>query len=147
MSMKTEPIEILVIDDNEDDIIMIKEAMSEAKLINLVNRVHDGEQALAYLRKQGEYADANTPALILLDINMPRKNGFEVLEEIKADPQLRSLPVVMLTTSAREEDIVRSYASGACSFISKPVDFDKFQEIARQFSLYWALVAKVPQRV
>jgi CheY-like chemotaxis protein len=106
--------------------------------------VRDGEEAMAYLQRQGEYHDAKIPGLILLDINMPKKNGFEVLKEIKADAHLRHIPVVMLTTSESEHDIVKSYAKGACSFITKPMDFDKFGEVIKQFALYWALVARVP---
>ena len=102
------------------------------------------EEALAYLRRQGEYQNARMPGLILLDINMPRKNGFEVLNEMKADPALVHIPVIMLTTSDNEADVVKSYAKGACSFITKPMDFDKFGEVVKQFALYWALVSRVP---
>ena len=133
-------------EDNEDDILLEQEALADAKLVNLMYVVRDGDEAIAYLRRQGKYHDAKVPGLILLDINMPKKNGFEVLNEIKADPSLMHIPVVMLTTSDREADIVKSYAKGACSYITKPMDFDKFQEVVRQFALYWALVARIPAR-
>jgi CheY-like chemotaxis protein len=136
--------EILLVEDNEDDILLEQEALADAKLVNLMSVVRDGEEALAYLRRQGEYQNARVPGLILLDINMPKKNGFEVLNEIKADPALMHIPVVMLTTSDSEADIVKSYARGACSFITKPMDFDKFREVIRQFALYWALVSRIP---
>jgi len=139
-----EPMEILLVEDNEDDILLEQEALADAKLVNLMSVVRDGEEALAYLRGQGKYQNARVPGLILLDINMPKKNGFEVLNEIKADPSLKHIPVVMLTTSDSEADIVKSYARGACSFITKPMDFDKFRDVIRQFALYWALVSRVP---
>jgi len=139
-----EPMEILLVEDNEDDILLEQEALADAKLVNLLSVVRDGEEALAYLRRQGKYQNARVPGLILLDINMPKKNGFEVLSEIKADPALMHIPVVMLTTSDSEADIVKSYARGACSFITKPMDFDKFRDVIRQFALYWALVSRIP---
>jgi CheY-like chemotaxis protein len=139
-----EPMEILLVEDNEDDILLEREALADAKLVNLMSVVRDGEEALAYLRCQGKYQEARLPGLILLDINMPKKNGFEVLNEIKTDPALKHIPVVMLTTSESEADIVKSYARGACSFITKPMDFDKFRDVIRQFALYWALVSRVP---
>ena len=142
--MDTQPIKILLVEDNEDDILLEQEALSEAKLVNLMHVVRDGEEAMAYLRCEGDYQNARMPGLILLDINMPKKNGFEVLNEIKADPVLRHIPVVMLTTSESESDVVKSYAKGACSFITKPMDFDKFGEVVKQFALYWALVSRVP---
>jgi len=142
--MNTQPMEILLVEDNEDDIVLEQEALAEAKLVNIVYVVRDGEQAMAYLQRQGQYHDAKIPGMILLDINMPKKNGFEVLKEIKADAALKHIPLVMLTTSESERDIVKSYEEGACSFITKPMDFDKFGEVIKQFALYWALVARVP---
>ena len=142
--MNTQPMEILLVEDNEDDILLEQEALVEVELVNLMYVVRDGEEAMAYLRREGKYQNAQLPGLILLDINMPKKNGFEVLNEIKADPALMHIPIVMLTTSDSESDIVKSYAKGACSFITKPMDFDKFREVIRQFALYWALVARVP---
>lgn len=142
--MNTRNMEILLVEDNEDDILLEREALSEAKLVNLMHIVRDGEEAMAYLRCEGKYHDAPMPGLILLDINMPKKNGFEVLNDIKADPALAHIPVVMLTTSDSEADVVKSYAKGACSFITKPMDFGKFVDVVKQFALYWAMVARVP---
>ena len=142
--MNTQPMEILLVEDNEDDILLEQEALSSAKLLNIMYVVRDGEEAMAYLHKQGDYAAAPMPGIVLLDINMPKKNGFEVLADIKADPQLRALPVVMLTVSDREEDIVRSFEQGACSYIRKPVSLTRFIAVVKQFELYWSLVSKVP---
>jgi CheY-like chemotaxis protein len=138
------PVDILLADDNDDDIVLVQESFATERLANLVSVVKDGEEALAYLRRQGKYADAPRPGLVLLDINMPKKSGLEVLHEMKQDPELRSIPAIILTTSRSEEDVVRSYAEGACSFISKPPDFAKLREVTRQFSLYWVMVARVP---
>lgn len=142
--MTSELIDILMVDDNDDDIILIREAMDDAGMLNVIEVVYDGEQAMEYLRGQGPYLGKKRPGLVLLDINMPKMNGFEVLKAMKADGQLKHIPVVMLTTSDREGDIVKSYADGACSFVTKPVDFDKLKKAIRDFSLYWALIAKIP---
>jgi len=142
--MTTDPINILLAEDNEDDVLMIQEAFDEANLTNIIDVVSDGEQAMRYLRRQPPYEGARLPGLVLLDINMPRKDGFEVLEEVKGDARLRHLPVIMLTTSHREEDVVRSYSRGACSYVTKPIDFKQFQDVVKQFGLYWTLVARVP---
>ena len=141
-----DPIEILLVEDNEDDVILIEEAFAGARMMNVINNVRDGEAALAYLRQEGPYKNAVRPGLILLDINMPKKDGFEVLEAIKANPQLQPLPVIMLTTSDREEDIVRSYVYGACSYIRKPVSLERFIDVVKQFEVYWTLVSLVPGR-
>lgn len=142
--MDHQPIKILLAEDNEDDIFMIRKAFEEIKLMNVMDVVKDGEEAMAYLRRQGPYKDAQFPGLLLLDIRMPKKDGFEVLKEIKGDPALKHLPVVFLTTSKQEEDVVKSYAGGACSFVVKPVGFTQFQEMVKQFELYWVLVSRVP---
>ena len=138
------PIEILLVDDNDDDIVLLKESFAESKFLNLLQVVHDGEEALAYLRSEPPFQSARTPGLVLLDINMPKMNGFEVLRAMKSDPRLRTIPVVMLTTSTRDEDIARSYDGGACSFVSKPVSFEKLKEVIKQFTLYWTLVSVIP---
>ncbi|MGQ0635174.1 MAG: response regulator [Planctomycetaceae bacterium] len=143
-NVHSEPVEILLVDDNDDDIVLIRESFVDSKFLNLLHVVRDGEEALAYLRREGPYREATSPGLVLLDINMPRKNGFEVLAAMKADPKLRTIPVVMLTTSTRDEDIVRSYDAGACSFVSKPVNFEKLKDVIKQFALYWSLVAVIP---
>lgn len=142
--MTGQPVEILLVEDNEDDVVIIQEAFADARLANVMCTVRDGEEALAYLRREGKYRVAPVPGLVLLDINMPKKNGFEVIEEMKGDPTLRSLPVIMLTMSDREEDIIRSYAGGACSYIRKPVDLDRFHDVIKQFELYWTLVSRIP---
>lgn len=143
--MKGESVEILLVEDNEDDIVIIQEAFAEAKLVNVINTVRDGEDALAYLRREGGYTRSRRPGLILLDINMPKKNGFEVLEALKSDSTLCSIPVIMLTTSDRDEDIIRSYGNGACSYIRKPVDLHEFTEVVKHFELYWTLVSHIPR--
>ncbi|HEX2055758.1 MAG TPA: response regulator [Nitrospiraceae bacterium] len=137
-------IDILVVEDNDDDIVLIQEAFAEGKLINRISCVRDGEEAMAFLRKEGAYAGAPSPGMVLLDINMPKKNGFEVLADIKADSRLRALPVIMLTVSDREEDIVRSFEQGACSYIRKPVTLTRFIAVVKEFQLYWSLVSRVP---
>jgi CheY-like chemotaxis protein len=139
-----QPIEILLVDDNDDDIVLLEESFRDSRFLSLMQIVHDGDEALAYLRREGKYATAKPPGLVLLDINMPKMNGFDVLQVMKADPVLRTIPVVMLTTSTRDEDIARSYEGGACSFVSKPVSFEKLKEVVKQFTLYWTLVSVVP---
>lgn len=142
--MTTQRVEILLVEDNEDDVVLIQEAFGESRMVSAIQTVSNGEEALAYLRREGQYQAVSLPEMVLLDINMPKKNGFEVMQAIKSDPQLRSLPVVMLTTSDREEDIVQSYAGGACSYIRKPVDLAQFQTIMRQFEVYWTMISRIP---
>lgn len=142
----TAVVDILLVEDNDDDILLIEECLEESHLLNLITVVRDGEQAMAYLRRQPPFENVSTPGLMLLDINIPRKNGFEVLCEMKSDPRLRHIPVAMLTVSDMDEDIVRSYAAGACSYIRKPVDFDRLKDVAKQFELYWTLVSRVLPR-
>lgn len=144
--MVSQPVEILLVEDNEDDIVIIQEAFGESQTLNVINTVSDGEEALTYLRREGRYKGFSLPSLVLLDINMPKKNGFEVIEAVKADPQLRSIPIIMLTMSEREEDIKRSYANGACSYIRKPVDLDQFQSVIKLFELYWTIISHLPAR-
>lgn len=144
--MLTKSVRILLVEDNEDDVIMTLESFEEANLTNIISVVQDGEEAMAYLRREGKYKDVTLPDLILLDLNMPKKNGLEVLREVKADPSLRHLPVIMLTTSEREKDIIKSYTEGASAFIPKPVAFDNFINVAKQFSLYWTIVARIPEK-
>lgn len=139
-----QPIDILLVDDNEDDVILLQEAFEEDKLANVMEVARDGDEALDYLKKQGKYSGVRSPGLVLLDINMPKKDGFAVLEEIKSNSDLAHIPVVMLTTSERDEDVIRSYKHGACSFIRKPISFDSLREAMRNFTLYWTLVARIP---
>ena len=142
--MTTRPIEVLLAEENDDDILITQEAFSGGKLISTLRVVRDGEQAMAYLRREGEYTGTQPPGLVLLDINMPLKNGLEVLKEMKADPGLRHIPVIMLTTSERDQDILMSYRDGACSFIKKPVRIDDFREVLNHFQIYWAVVSRLP---
>jgi len=137
-------VEVLVVDDSEDDVVLLQEAFDDCPMVNFVKTVEDGEAAIRYLKRQAPFETAKRPGLVLLDINMPRKNGFEVLAEIRSDPELRQVPVVMLTTSKQESDILRAYSTGACSFISKPVNFHKMRQIAQHFAVYWTTVADVP---
>lgn len=139
------PVEILIVDDSEDDVLLLQEAFSDCPLVSFIEAVEDGEQALQYLRRESPFPNARRPGLVLLDINMPKKNGFEVLTEMRSDPLLSNVPVVMLTTSKQESDILRAYANGACSFISKPVNFDRMRDIAQNFALYWTQVADLPE--
>ena len=140
---RNQPLRILLVEDNEDDIVMLQEAFAGVPLAPFAT-VRDGEEALAYLRRKGKYKDATLPGLVLLDIKMPKKNGFEVLQAMKADPLLQSLPVVMLTTGDREDDIVRSFTEGACSYIRKPISLDEFIQVVKDFELYWTMVSRVP---
>lgn len=142
--MTSQPVEILLVEDNEDDVVIIQEAFIDSRLVNVITTVRDGEEALAYLRREGKYHVVSLPTLVLLDINMPKKNGFEVMQAMKADPRLRALPVIMLTMSDRDEDVSRSYANGACSYIKKPVDLSQFHMVIKQFELYWTMISRIP---
>ncbi len=138
-------LDILVVDDNEDDVLLLQESLRDEPGVNLLHAVRDGEEAMSFLRRQGIYAAAPRPGLVLLDINMPKKNGFEVLSEMKDDPQLRGIPVVMLTTSNRDTDILNAYDCGACSFVTKPVSFDRLKMIAGHLVCYWTIVVRIPK--
>ena len=136
-------IDILLVEDNLDDVEITKRALKQAKVINNLHVVRDGQEAIDFLFRQGEYRDKTdlpNPGLILLDINMPRLNGVEVLKRLKENGVLKHIPVIMLTVSKRDEDIVRSYRYGCNSFIQKPVDFDKFVELVKELGLYWGLL-------
>jgi CheY-like chemotaxis protein len=139
------PVDVLLVEDDPGDTLMIKEAFEDNKVRNRLSTVADGVEALAFLRRQGEYADAARPDLILLDLNLPRKDGRQVLEEIKDDPELRTIPVVVLTTSEAEEDILRSYSLHANAYVTKPVDFDRFIEVVRQIDEFFVEVVRLPQ--
>jgi CheY-like chemotaxis protein len=140
------PIEVLLVEDDPGDVLMTKEAFEEHKVRNNLSVVNDGSEAIAFLRRQGPYADAPRPDLVLLDLNLPRRDGREVLSEIKSDPGLRQIPVVVLTTSAADEDIVRSYQLHANAYVTKPVDFDRFIEVVRQIDDFFVSVVKLPPR-
>ncbi len=137
-------VDVLLVEDDDGDVLMTREAFEHHKIRNTLHVVRDGEEALAFLRREGEYADAPRPGLILLDLNLPRRDGRQVLAELKADPELRVIPVVVLTTSEAEEDIVRSYSLHANAYVSKPVDFDRFIEVIRQIDDFFVTVVKLP---
>jgi CheY-like chemotaxis protein len=143
MTKAVRPIEVLLVEDDPGDVVLTKEAFADNKVGNNLTVVSDGEEATAFLRRQGEYADAPRPDMILLDLNLPRKDGREVLEEIKADPALRSIPVVVLTTSDADEDILRSYDLHANAYVTKPVDFDQFIQVVRQIDDFFVTVVKL----
>lgn len=148
MNNNVKPITILVADDDPDDRLMIKEALEEARLTNGIEFVEDGVELMEYLQRRGRYADrpgSSKPDLLLLDLNMPRKDGREALAEIRADPNLKRIPVIVLTTSAAEEDIVRTYDLGASSFITKPVSFDDLVRTMKTMTDYWIQIVSLPQ--
>ena len=141
------PITILLADDDADDRMLAQDALKESRLANDLRFVENGEELLEYLRRQGPFAEegkAPTPGLILLDLNMPRKDGREALKEIKSDPNLRHIPIVVLTTSKAEEDIYRTYDLGVNSFITKPVTFDGLVNVMRTLGTYWFEIVELP---
>ena len=137
-------VDILIVDDNPGDVRLTLEAFREGKLANNVNVVGDGVEALAYLRNEGKYFDASRPDLILLDLNMPKKDGREVLKEIKGDAALRRIPVVVLTTSKAEEDVLKTYDLNVNCYIQKPVDYDEFVRVLRQVESFWFSAVILP---
>jgi len=138
------PLEILLIEDNPGDVRLTREAMKEGKVLNQLNVVMDGVEAMAYLRTEGKYKDATRPDLVLLDLNLPKKNGREVLQEIKEDPDLKRIPVVVLTISKNEQDILRSYDLHANCYITKPVDLEQFISVVKAVEDFWFTVVKLP---
>lgn len=140
------PIEILLVEDNAGDVRLTMEALKESKVRNTLNVVNDGVEALAYLRCSGKYKNASRPDIMLLDLNLPKKDGREVLEEIKQDDKLKEIPVVVLTTSKSEQDIVKAYSNHANCFITKPVDFGQFVEIIKTIEHFWFNVVKLPRK-
>lgn len=144
--MNITEVKILLVEDNEGDIVLTLEALKEAKVINTVQVVKDGEAALKYLRKEGSYENAERPDLILLDINLPRVDGITVLAQIKKDPALSSIPVIMLTTSDAEKDIMEAYQHHANCYITKPVEYQKFMEVVLKIKDFWISIVKLPKR-
>ena len=140
------PVDILLVEDDPGDVLMTKEALADAKMANELFVVSNGEEALAFLFQEGEYADAPRPGLILLDLNLPRVDGREVLARIKDDEVLRRIPVVVLTTSEAEEDILRSYDLHANAYVTKPVDFEAFVKVVRQVDDFYINVVRLPPR-
>ena len=138
------PIDVLLVEDDPGDVLMTREAFEHNKVRNRLSVVADGVSALEFLRKEGQYADAPTPDLVLLDLNLPRMDDREVLEALKSDAAMRSIPVVVLTTSEAEEDVVRSYSLHANAYVTKPVDFDRFIDVVRQIDEFFVEVVRLP---
>lgn len=139
------PIEILMIEDNPGDVRLTQEALKENKMYNCLHVVHDGVEAMAFLRREGKYADAPRPDLILLDLNLPRKDGRAVLAEIKADEDLKRIPVVILTSSQAEEDVLKTYNLHANCYVTKPVDLDQFIHVVKSIEEFWLTIVKLPR--
>ena len=142
----TPPIEILLVEDDPGDVLMTREAFEDYKIANRLTVVTNGEDAIAYLRRQGRFADAPTPDLVLLDLNLPRRDGREVLADIKGDPDLRRIPVVILTTSEAEEDVIAAYDLHANAYVRKPVDFEQFVAAVRAIDDFFITVVRLPPR-
>jgi CheY-like chemotaxis protein len=138
------PIEILLVEDNPGDVRLTKEALREAKVCNRIHTVYDGLEALAFLNRKGNYVNVPFPDLILLDLNLPKKDGREVLISIKAEEKFKRIPVVVLTTSKSEEDIVKSYELQASCYVTKPVDLDQFLEVVKAIGDFWLTIVKLP---
>ena len=139
-----EPLELLLVEDNPGDVRLTVEALREGRVYNKIHMVDDGVEALAFLRREGRYANAHRPDLILLDLNLPKKDGREVLAEIKADKSLKLIPVVVLTTSEAEQDILRAYNLHANCYVTKPLDLDQFMSVLKSIENFWLTVVKLP---
>ncbi|MDQ1326885.1 MAG: hypothetical protein QG641_165 [Candidatus Poribacteria bacterium] len=144
VNAKAKVAEILLVEDNPGDVRLTLEASKENKMFNNISVVNDGVEALAFLRRKGDYSKAPRPDIILLDLNLPKKDGREVLEEIKADDNLKNIPVIVLTTSQSEEDILRAYGLNANSYITKPVDLNQFIRVVKSIEDYWFSIVKLP---
>ncbi|HWL38447.1 MAG TPA: response regulator [Frankiaceae bacterium] len=144
--MSGEPVQILLVEDSPGDVNLTREALRGAKIANELNVVGDGEAALAYLRQEGEHADSPRPHLVLLDLNLPRMDGRDVLAAMKADPLLKSIPVVVLTTSSAEVDVLKAYELHANSYVTKPVSFDEFITALRALEGFWLEIVRLPSR-
>ena len=138
------PVEILLVEDNPGDVRLTQEALKEGKVSNNLSVVGDGVEALAFLRREGEYADAIRPDIILLDLNLPKKSGHEVLQEVKTDLDLRRIPVVILTTSSSEQDVLDTYDLHANCYITKPVDIEQFIKVAQSIDQFWLTMVTLP---
>jgi CheY-like chemotaxis protein len=141
---RTSPVEILLIEDNPGDVRLTQEALKESKVLNILNVVNDGVEAMEFLRQEGNYTGVKRPDLILLDLNLPKKDGREVMEEIKSDDSLKRIPVVVMTTSKAEEDIERMYSRHANCYITKPIDFEQFIEVVKAIEEFWLTIVKLP---
>jgi CheY-like chemotaxis protein len=144
--MNAEEISVLLVEDDPGDVMLVREAFASDKVRNTLSVVSDGVEAMRFVRGEGEYAGMAPPDLVLLDLNLPRKSGAEVLAEIKGDPALSTIPVVVLTTSQAEEDVLRSYEMHANAYVTKPVDFDRFGEIVRQIDEFFVGIVRLPPR-
>lgn len=144
MSPPTRPVEILLVEDSPADIMLTREALEYSKVLNVLHVVQDGVEALDFLHRRGKYADASRPGLILLDLNLPRKSGREVLADIKADASLQKIPVVVLSTSNSDDDVKAVYGLHANCYVVKPVDFDTFSQIVRSIHDFWFCVVELP---
>ncbi len=138
------PIEILLVEDDPDDVLLTRKALDEGRMLNNLHVVRDGVEAMEFLYQRGQYSDAPRPGIVLLDLNMPRKDGREVLAEVKSDEHLKSIPVIVLTTSEAEQDILKSYNLHANAYVPKPVDPDEFVRVIRSFDSFWLSVVKLP---
>nr|WTA00738.1 response regulator [Streptomyces sp. NBC_00857] len=147
MNMPAQPIEVLLVEDDAGDELMTREAFEDNKIRNTLHVVRDGKEALDFLYRRGDHEDAPRPDLVLLDLNLPKYDGRQVLEEIKTDPELASIPVVVLTTSSAEEDILRSYKLHANAYVTKPVDLDQFIAAVRQIDEFFVSVVRLPGRM
>jgi len=147
LQVAIQPIVILLVEDEPGDSYLTIEALKSAKIMNLVHLVEDGVEAMAFLRREAPYADAPRPDLILLDLNLPRKDGRQVLAEIKHNPSLNSIPVVVLTTSSADEDVLQSYNLRANCYITKPVDLEQFMTVIKATQEFWLSIVKLPPRV
>ncbi len=144
------PLSILMVDDDDDDCLMTKEALKEVRINSDIAFVKDCEELIDYLQHQGKYSEPDSsprPNLILLDLNMPKKRGCEVLKEIKSNPELQSIPIIVLTTSKSEEDVLRAYDLGANSFITKPASFEMLVDVMKTLTKYWFDIVKLPQEI
>ncbi|WP_341327438.1 response regulator [Methylotuvimicrobium sp. KM2] len=139
--------EFLLVEDNPGDVRLTREALTESKVKNNLNVVGDGEEAMAFLKRQGKYAEAPRPDVILLDLNLPKKNGREVLEEIKADPSLKRIPVVIITSSEAEQDVLRTYDLHVNCYVNKPVDLEQFIKVVQSIETFWLTIVKLPSEI
>jgi len=139
--------EFLLVEDNPGDVRLTCEALTESKVKNNLSIVGDGMEAMAFLRREGKYADAPRPDVILLDLNLPKKNGIEVLEEIKADPGLKRIPVVIITSSEAEQDILKTYDLHVNCYVNKPVDLEQFIKVVRSIETFWLTIVKLPSEI
>ena len=142
--MSLSPIEVLLVEDNPGDARLARESLADCKLKLNVSEVHDGEAAMAFLRREGEFRNAHRPDLILLDLNLPKKDGREVLAEVKAAPRLKQIPIVVLTSSKAEEDILHTYELHANCYIAKPIDLEQLNKVVKQIKEFWFTIVKLP---